>query len=184
MIRKIEIKEVSKLYRAHIKKDFPHIERPPCFVIKNNMKNGIKEGYLYIKDNTELAYSINAIIENFVLISLFAVFSEHRNQGIGTTFLKEMLDNYIDKKGIILEVEKPENAKRSEEKEIRNKRISFYENIGFTVYKDIEYSIFKVPMYLMVFSNTKLTKNEIVLAVKNTYSKILRKRLQSMIKIS
>ena len=111
MIRKIEINELPEIYRNHIEKDFPPEERAPYFVIENNMKNNLQEGFIYVKEGIELGYSLNLISEEGVLISLFAVFDGNRGSGIGTEFLIEILKNYKTKKVILVEVEKPELAK-------------------------------------------------------------------------
>ncbi|MCL2383560.1 MAG: GNAT family N-acetyltransferase [Oscillospiraceae bacterium] len=159
-------------------------ERPPCFVIKNNMKNNIQEGFLCVEKDTELGYSINALSEEAVLISLFGVFKENRGKGIGTKFLKEVIEKYGDKKAIIVEVEKPENAKSEEEKTIREKRISFYEKSGFIIYKDINYMIFNNSMYLMVNSSEEIAKEDIIRHMKEIYGRTLRKQFQNMLQIN
>ena len=182
MVRKLEIKELGKLYRKHIKRDFPPIERAPCFVIKRNMKNNVQEGLIYVNKNEELGYSINSVIGEVVLISLFAVFNGNRGSGIGTKFLEEIIKYYDNKRMIIVEVEKPENAKSYEEKSVCKKRISFYEKQVFEIRKDIEYSIFGLPMYLMVYSKEKFQKEEIINQMKIVYGLILRSRLQNMLK--
>jgi len=181
MIRKLEIKEIGKLYRKHIKKDFPPIERPPCYVIKHNMKKGFKEGFIYVDEGKELGYALNSISEQAILISLFAVFDGNRGTGIGTTFLKELLE-YNDNKATIVEVEKPEYAKTDEEKKICEKRILFYEKVGFKIYKDIDYCLFGFPYYIMVYSkNAILSKEEIIKQLKAIYSSTLRERYRNML---
>jgi len=183
MLRKLEITEISELYSRHIKRDFPSSERAPCFVIKNNMKNNVQEGFIYSKDKEELGYAINSISEESVLISLFAVFCQNRGQGVGTEFLAEVIDKYNDKKVIIVEVEKPELAKEDTQKIVCEKRISFYKKLGFKMYKDIDYKIFGVPMYLMAYSKEALGREEVIAEVKKVQYKSIRKELQNMVKI-
>ena len=60
-----------------------------------------------------------------------------------------MKNIYSDKNGIIVEVEKPEKATTNKEKIIREKRIQFYQKVGFYLLSDIDYSIWDVPMHLM-----------------------------------
>lgn len=182
MIRKLEMKEVGKTYRKHVKKDFPPIERPPCYVIKHNIKKGFKEGFIYVDEGKgeELGYAFNSISEEAVLISLFAVFDGNRGNGVGTKFLKELLE--YNNKATIVEVEKPEYAKNDEEKKICDKRILFYEKLGFKIYKDIDYTLFGFPYYIMVYSkNDILSEEEIVKQLKIIYSSTLRKRFKNML---
>ena len=183
MIRKLELDELGKLYRNHIGKDFPPRERPPCFVIKNNIKKNTQEGFIYVDNDTELGYAITSISEYAVLISLFGIFNGNRGKGSGTQFLQEIIKHYDNKKAIIVEVERPEDAKSGEEKIVCEKRISFYEKVKFTIHKDIEYSIFKVPMYLMTHSKENLTKEDIIKYMKIIYGITLRKRFHNMLQI-
>jgi len=183
MIRKLEIEEVKNLYREHIKKDFPKNERPPSFVIKNNLKNNIQEGFIYVKDDTELGYATIYLSEESILISLFGVFEGSRGKGIGTNFIKEICDHYDTKKSIFVEVEKPELAKSEEGKKVSERRISFYKKAGFSLYKDIDYTIFGVPMYLMASSKKKLSEGQVITEMKTIREKVLKKGLRQGMKI-
>lgn len=175
MIRKLEIEEVNKLYKKHIKIDFPTFERAPCYIIKKNMKKGIEEGFIYKEDYKELAYAFVSISEEAVLISLFAVFNKNRGNGIGTKFLKELLEYYNTKKAIIVEVERTEDKKKKEERMICKKRVDFYERLGFKLYKDIKYKLFGCSYYLMVYGEKILLREEIIHYVKKIYGDILNK---------
>jgi hypothetical protein len=78
------------------------------------------------------------------------VFEEYRGRGYGPSLLEHIKGAYTKKNGIIVEVEKPEEASTQEEKEVRQKRILFYEKAGFTQIPGIRYAIWDVPMHLMV----------------------------------
>jgi hypothetical protein len=94
-----------------------------------------------------------------MLISLLAVFQEFRGEGIGSAFLGDICEMYSDKQGIIVEVERPEDADTDEERHKRIKRIEFYKRAGFCMVDDVEYSIWDIPMYLMVFSPKPMPDN-------------------------
>ncbi|MCL2859133.1 MAG: GNAT family N-acetyltransferase [Oscillospiraceae bacterium] len=183
MIRKLELNELDKLYKNHIKKDFPPMERPPCFVIKNNIKKNVQEGFIYVNEDIELGYVITSKSEDSILLFLFAIFNGNRGNGAGTEFLREIIKYYNNKKAIIAEVERPEDAKSYEGKIMCEKRILFYERLGFTIYKDIDYTIFGIPMYLMAYSNENLAKEDIVRYIKAIYGVTLSKQFQNMLKI-
>ena len=182
MLRKIEISELNQLYSKHIKKDFPTNERPPCFIIKKNIENKLQEGFIYREGNEEFGYAINTLTDEIVLILLFATYSNKRQKGKGTSFLKELIQYYADKKVLIVEVEKPEVAQDEKQRIICEKRISFYEKSGFVIHKDIDYSIFGVPMYLMTYSKDKLDREEVIINIREVYSKTLGKTFQGMLK--
>lgn len=150
-VRRMKIEELEDVFN-HIKKDFVPGEYAPYGVLLHQLQRGIQEGLIFTKGEHDTAYSIctGGHANGYVLISLFAVYEEYRNQGIGSAFIKELSRVYSDKKGIIVEVEKPEESSNKEERIIREKRIKFYEKAGFYLIPDIDYSIWGVPMHLMV----------------------------------
>jgi len=115
-----------------------------------------------IEGEREVAYAICTGEESsdYILISLLAVYKEFRGCGVGSAFLEEFKKMYSDKKGLIVEVEKPEKALNDEEKIIREKRIRFYQKADFYLIPEIEYSIWDVPMHLMALPH-KVTKKSI-----------------------
>ena len=181
MLKPIDIQSLPSLYKQFISKDFPPIERAPLFAIKRNFKKGNQEGYLFIYQNTEVGYTINTITDECIMIALFAIFPEYRFQGLGQAFVREILEKYQDKKAIILEIERPELAEDEADRAIREKRLAFYEKNGFRVYRDIEYVIFGVPMYLMVYSEVQLDKAEVMEMVYRLYREILNKHMMKMV---
>lgn len=181
MIRKIEIEEIKELYKNHIKKDFPINEIPPAFTIKSNMKRQISEGFILVENSASLGYSIATITDESVVITLFAIYQNKRGAGIGTKFLKELLEYYKDKKVVILEVEKPEDAKTSDARIICERRIHFYENVGFKIYKDIDCILFGVPYYLMVYGDGNLSKEDIIGHMRKSYELSLRSKFKPFI---
>lgn len=62
------------------------------------------------------------IFDDFIFIDHIAISPEFRGQGIGSEIMNKVINNH--KKPIILEVEKPET-------ETAQRRITFYERLGF-----------------------------------------------------
>jgi len=56
---------------------------------------------------------------------------------------------YIDKQALVVEVERPDQAKTQEEFNSRRRRIEFYEKAGFYLIEGVDYSIWDIPMHLM-----------------------------------
>jgi GNAT superfamily N-acetyltransferase len=145
----------------HIEKDFAEGEYPPYDVLYKHLEDGVQKGLILFDGNRKAAYSICAEGKtNYVLVSLLAVYPEYRGRGIGTKFLEELKGLYAEKRGIIVEVEKPEAATNPEEKRIRMKRIEFYKKAGFYLISAIDYSIWDIPMHLMALP-CKASKEEI-----------------------
>ncbi|MDP4094577.1 MAG: GNAT family N-acetyltransferase [Bacillota bacterium] len=149
-IREMKQSDLKEIY-SHIKKDFIPGEYPPFAVLAEQFKTGKFEGYILYKDKTDLAYSIctSDSRNGYVLLSLLAVFPEYRGSGFGTNFVKQLITMYKDKMSMIVEVEKPETAKESKERELRLKRIGFYERLGFYLIPGIDYSIWDISLHLM-----------------------------------
>jgi GNAT superfamily N-acetyltransferase len=143
-----EFKEIFN----HIERDFVPGEYAPYDVLHQQLQNGVQEGLILCEGEQDVAYSICAggHANGYVLISLLAVFEEFRGCGIGPAFLKELHRIYSNKQGIIVEVEKPENSQNQEVSASSAKRIGFYEKAGFYLIPNISYSIWDVPMHLMV----------------------------------
>ena len=152
-IRPLEASELKDFY-PKIERDFAAGEYPPMDVLLNHIKEGRQQGYVLYDGSRDLAYSFCAASSgrDYVLITLFAVFQEYRGQGIGSAFLNELHKIYIHERAIIVEVEKPEEAQTNEEKDKRIRRIAFYEKEGYHLIKGVEYTIWDIPMHLMVWS--------------------------------
>lgn len=150
MIRKILPEEIDWLY-PHIARDFPKNEHPPKMILKKQLRSGSLSGFVCQRDGQDLGYAfLTRWIQGFSLVFLYAVFPSCRGQGEGTRFMEELISAGKGQEGLILEVERPEDAKTQQEAETRRRRIAFYERLGYRLVLEIEYVIYGVPMYLMV----------------------------------
>jgi len=153
IIRRMKAEEFSEIYNC-IERDFATGEYAPYEVLYQQLQKGVQEGLILCDGERNVAYAIcsGGHTNGYVLISLLAVYEEFRGNGIGSTFLKELSRIYSDKQGIIVEVERPEDSPTQEESLTRAKRIKFYEKAGFYLIPNINYSIWDIPMHLMVLS--------------------------------
>jgi len=179
-IRNVEPDELEGIF-MHIKNDFALGEYPPYAALHRHLTTGVQKGYILQDRKKDVAYSFCAegTGNGFVLISLLAVFKEFRGKGYGTAFLDELRHMYTSKKGIIIEVEKPEEAKTADEKTVREKRIAFYQKSGFYLVKNIDYCIWDIPMHLMILPGTgtgKIDNAEISQAIYEIYGELLGDR--------
>lgn len=187
-IRRMKVQELKEIFN-HIERDFAPGEYAPYDVLYQQLQEGVHEGLLLCEGGQDVAYSICAggHANGYVLISLIAVFDEFRGHGIGTAFLKELNRIYSNKKGIIVEVEKPENSQDQEESASRAKRIEFYEKAGFFLIPNINYSIWDVPMHLMVLSHSdeiQTVKERIGPIMYEIYLELMGKRYIHKLKFS
>jgi len=150
-VRKIQLNELRYIYE-HIVQDFAEGEYPPYDKLYYHLENNIQTGWVLMMDGRDAAYSICAEgADGYVLISYFAVYKENRGRGIGTLFLEKLKEIYSESKGIIVEIEKPEDARHEEEVQVRKRRYEFYSRAGFSFIPGIEYVIWDVPMHLLVY---------------------------------
>ena len=177
MLKKINLKEFKDLYRKHIVKDFPREERRSLNKFKKRITRGKEEVYLYLENEKEKAYAIIVVLDNYVMVSFLAVFKEYRGEGIGTKLLKEINDNFSNKKGILLEVENPKYSKSQEEKEIRERRIKFYEKSNYNIVDGVEINSHSIMFNIMILNinNNKVDKQEIAKELNDFYTEIFRR---------
>lgn len=88
----------------------------------------------YDENKNLVAFAAIWDFPKFVFIEHLAVSPLCRGGGIGTNFMKELIENY-DKK-VILEIEPPQN-------EISIKRFKFYKRLGFHICK---YEYYQAPL--------------------------------------
>ena len=159
-IRPVNLQEVRDLY-INIVNDFAPGEYPPYDVLYKQLEKDIQKGFVLVNDEKDVAYSIctGDSTNSFVLISLLAVYKEYRGKGFGSKFIEVLKRKYCGERSIIVEVEKTEDALEQKERSIRESRIKFYEKAGFRLLPDIDYSIWDIPMYLMILPKETLQIN-------------------------
>ena len=187
-IRKMIPAEMKNIYKS-IEHDFAEGEYAPYAVLVKQIENGVQKGHILHNDEEDVAYSICAdtCANGYILISLLAVYKEFRGKGLGSIFLKELRRRYSINQGIIVEVEKPENSRSDKERALCEKRIQFYQNAGFYLVPDIDYSIWDVPMHLMVLplKASMPTPNEMIgQIIHDIYLELMGKRYIHKLKFS
>lgn len=149
-IRRMELGELKAFYER-IERDFAQGEYAPYAILYQHLQNGLQKALVFCEGEHDLAYSIctDSHDNSYVLISLIAVFKKYRDQGIGSDFMKRLRLMYLDKQALLVEVERPDQAKTQEEGNSRRRRIEFYKKAGFYLIEGVAYSIWDIPMHLM-----------------------------------
>lgn len=166
------------VYKEYLN-DFPKNERVSISDLKILYINK-KISFFGLFDENDNIYSYAVFINNdeYMLLWYFATIKKYRKKGYGTLFLKllnSMLDNNNSYKGIIIEVENDEEEMLDNiEIKIREKRISFYNNIGFT-YLGLVVILFGVEYKILVLSNKKINSSSIYETYKQIYYSIRNK---------
>ncbi len=177
MLKKASLKDFKDLYRKHIVKDFPREERRSLNKFKKRITRGKEEAYIYFENGKEKAYTIIVVLNNYVMVSFLAVFEQYRGEGIGTKLLKEIKENFSNKKGILLEVENPKYSKSQKEKEIRERRIKFYEKSNYKIVDGVEVNSHSIMFNIMILNinNEQINKQEIAKEFNDFYTNIFRR---------
>lgn len=183
MLKKADLKKFKEIYRKYIIKDFPREERSSLNNFKKRITSKNEEVFVFIEDNKEKAYTIIANLENnYILISFLAVFKEYRGQGIGTKLLEEIRETFKDKKGIILEVESPEDATSEKDRIIRERRIKFYENSNYQILKNTKIYFGNISFNIMTLNNKdNIDEKEISKSLNAFYKKTFKRYDKTLI---
>lgn len=124
-------RQTKRIYREHLKKDFPDSERRPLPSILKAMRRGIYDCYGLRAEGEIVAYAFFVHIGADYLLDYFAVAEGKRTKGYGSVFLGMLKEQMTDARYVLAEVEEPETAENAAEKETRIRRIRFYERAGF-----------------------------------------------------
>lgn len=151
MIRPLERDEFHTLYQRHIERDFPPDEIPPEHHFARMLdEDHDLHSYMYHENGEELGYAFVRVKDGAAFLFLFAIYDGHRGSGHGSKFMRELFDELRDCRYIVLEAERPESAENAADLDERERRLRFYEALGYAADRSIDYVIYYVPMWLMV----------------------------------
>lgn len=127
-LRKMDEKEITKIYESRMRHDFPVTELKPLENMIDMMERGVYECLLVSENDEPVGYALVLILNDFPygLLDYLGVFSEKRNQGYGSRILSALADYYKDRK-LIIESEYPKDAP---DEQMAERRIGFYQRNG------------------------------------------------------
>lgn len=190
--------EIAKVFKEHLKRDFPHDEIKPLFVINGHIKNhdyqafglfkaqsssdtpGATDGRTDLADLLAYAFLFGKTTGSLLLLDYFAVIPEARQQGVGSRFLELLSQNISQSAGLAAEVESIEAAPDEKDRHSRQRRLDFYLACGFRS-TNIKGNIFGVD-YDIVFRppgsdwDDKTVHCEMEKLYSNMMSKMMYKR--------
>jgi hypothetical protein len=175
-LKQLSIEDIEEVYYKYAEKDFPSEELKPLDMIKKLVKKEIYICYGLYEKSQLLAYAFLVTGKSYILIDYYAVCSGHRDKGIGSIFLKLLKEQFKTYDGMIVEVEKIEDAPNDAEKIIRKKRIDFYKRNGLKITK-ISIYLFNVNYSIMCLCNDNLKDLDIYKGLEKLYKKIVPEKL-------
>ncbi len=131
-IKKLKLDELKRIYKTHVREDFPRSERRPYSSMEKMTNTGNYASYGYYDDGNLLAYACYILTENgmYALLDYFAVVPELRGHGTGSEFLQKLEGALPAQNGVFIEAESPDSAKPDEKITLRRRRIHFYLSNG------------------------------------------------------
>lgn len=169
--------QIASLYNEHMVHDFKKDELKPLKMILKVLDDGIYECLGLSDGERLLGYTFLVKQGKRYLVDYLAVYPEERDKGRGTTILKLLRDHVIDAEMMIIEVEDPLYAESSEEKEIQERRISFYLRNN-CLDTGVRVRCFGVPFIIISFvGNSSLDRDTVWEAYQSFYRAVLPRKM-------
>ena len=178
-VRRLTMEEAEKVYMEQMQDDFPEDELKPWPVIRRSMERGGYACYGRFSEQGLDAYAyfvmLNEEGKHLALLDFLAVQKQERDQGIGSTFLRELAAACLtDQDLVILEAEDPEYAATEAERETRVRRLHFYDRSGM-VDTGVRYRTYGVPFVILEWPVHSLHDREsVVRAYESLYGSVVR----------
>lgn len=129
---RLEEWEIAQIYEDRMCRDFPKSELKPLEAIERMRRQGMYDCLGFYEDGqmTAYAFSVTDRESGYLLLDYLAVCEDCRGSGHGSRCLQEMKRFYAGEKGLLLECESLESTNDMSEREVRTRRIRFYERSG------------------------------------------------------
>ncbi len=174
--RLTDFAQIKMLYRRRLKKDFVRNEVKPLASMKRAWEKGSYECY-GLFDGAEIqGYAFYVRLGNDCLLDYLAISDDHRSQGLGSVFLRQLADCMVDADCVIVEVEDPDRAPDAETRALRERRLRFYLRSGY-LKTDVTSSVFGVAYRLLELPVTGSHSTE---KLRSVYTKIYRDTLPAV----
>lgn len=135
-LRELDAKEFTTVYHTYMTEDFPADELKPLERILYTMETGLCSAFGLYEGEELRAYAVFIVPEGlcYGLLDYLAVVKEYRGTGVGHTFFAligaVLKEKYPWLEGFFIESENIDFAQNEKEREIRTRRIAFYEGNG------------------------------------------------------
>ncbi len=150
MFSVLDKKQIEYIYNTYMIFDFPSDELKPLNLLLKMVDEGLCTYYALFDERSQVLSYFGLCVKNrFALVDYLAVNPEFRGQGIGTKTLNFLKETAKDKT-ILIECENIESSDNPEEREIRRRRIVFYERSGFKD-SNVKARLFGVDYILLTY---------------------------------
>jgi len=164
-LKEIEFKEFQSDILKYYEELFPKDERQPLPLLQKLYQEGVLKFVKIINDAITVGFLIYVTMPNnpYVWLSYFAIYKEFQNKKYGTEAIKVFQDFFEEYDGIYGEIESIGFGDTEEENRIREKRLKFWQNLGFQLL-NIDMRLFDVVYSACVlkFNDVKRNSEEIL----------------------
>ena len=126
-----DFSQVEALYQKRLKKDFVRNELKPLSSMRHSWEKNAYDCYGLFAEDEILGYAFFVRLGNSYLFDYFAIAEEHRDEGLGSVFLRQLAEDFWAADCVVGEVEDPEKAKDADSRTLRERRLQFYLRSGF-----------------------------------------------------
>ncbi len=172
-IKLTDIAQIENIYRTRMREDFAPDELKPLNVIVQAWEKGIYDCYILTRQETILGYAYFVRKDSNYIVDYLAISAEHRDEGWGTVFLKQLAEFFHEANCVVVEVEDPDVSKDEEDKLQRERRLRFYIRNGFRL-TGVKARVFGVDYLIMeALIGTEHKSEEIAKIYADLYHSIL-----------
>ncbi len=170
----IGIEEFKKIVYPEYVSIFPKEERKEFKVLEDNFNKKITR-FIKICENDIFVgfFIINTTEKNqYIQLDYFAILEKYQNKGYGSKAIQILAEQIKKYNGIFVEVEKIGLGKNEQDNQLRERRVKFYENLGFKKLNfDLKwYGSLILSVYLLSTAIHKDNENEILKNMFNIYN--------------
>ena len=177
MVQKANLQKAVEIHQ-YMERDFSENEIPDYQRYLKLTKENIHNVYVYKENGQEVAYFITIEKEEKVLITHLAVIEDYRGKGMGKRLLEAIKTFLGNKKMLMVEVETEKNAKNEQELTIIERRIRYYLKAGFRKCEGIEYRLFDMDYYILIYSTfiNEISDKEVKQTIEAIYGGLFPKK--------
>ena len=122
---------IERLFKSRLKKDFARNELKPLSSMRRSWEKNAYDCYgLFCRDEI-LGYAFFVRLGKNFLFDYLAIEESHRDEGLGSIFLRQLTACLTDADCVVIEVEDPDQAKNEADRVLRERRLQFYLRNGY-----------------------------------------------------
>lgn len=129
-MRRLNMEQAEQIYKQYMVQDFPREELKPFSMIRKADARGEYECLGCYSGDDFCGYAYIVQLGNEYLLDYFAVRSDLRGMGFGSSILQMLRQQYPDAEAFLIESENPDLAADADALAVQQRRMQFYLRSG------------------------------------------------------